>query len=283
MLLATHAEALADRIAAFAGERSRRPDREVKWPRGDTLHQSVKCSMNRAASRVRFVEAEGGAHDQTTGVREVGNLQEVRDKMMEGTPRPGATHRNTCLLLALTLRLVLGPPPVGGQVFTDNFDDDSTSVLWSPGKIGFGPTVDKKNGRVEMAIPPGSTNGPAPIPSGTLTVAGFYVFACDLQGDFDIQVDYQLLEWPPASGVNAMLVPYPLNPAQRISCGVAGPCQPPGQGMGKRCTGCREQGFQPQISPASCDSPGSERSSSVTTTQAGAGLRRRRHQPQVVM
>src|SRR5437867_393490 len=80
----------------------------------------------------------------------------------------------------------------------DDFNDNRTNAgLWRPRIEGVGPTVAEANRRVEMSLPPGS--------SGELFRAD-YCSVCALHGDFDIQVDYRLLEWPTTNGARAGLV-----------------------------------------------------------------------------
>lgn len=75
---------------------------------------------------------------------------------------------------------------------SDGFDDGVIDPLvWIPSESG-GPLVDEQNGRVELTVP--STSSGASF-GATLTTV------CKLIGDFDIQVDYELLEWPANAGV----------------------------------------------------------------------------------
>lgn len=82
----------------------------------------------------------------------------------------------------------------------DGFDDgviDSTQ--WSvadPWQNTQGSTVEEKNGQLEMFIPGTATGGT--FGEGVSTV-------CQIVGDFDIQVDYKLLEWPANNGVRAAI------------------------------------------------------------------------------
>jgi hypothetical protein len=76
---------------------------------------------------------------------------------------------------------------------------DRIDPFWAPPFItGSGPSVSETNGELELSMPTNTVNDP---------VAGFaqvgVVTQCHLLGNFDIQVDYRLLQWPPHSGVNA--------------------------------------------------------------------------------
>jgi Tol biopolymer transport system component len=81
--------------------------------------------------------------------------------------------------------------------YLDAFDGDRIDPFWgAPFITGTGPSISETNGRLEVSIPSDTLNDP---------VLGFAALSvnpqCHLLGDFDIQVDYQLLQWPPQSGV----------------------------------------------------------------------------------
>jgi hypothetical protein len=79
--------------------------------------------------------------------------------------------------------------------FNDNFRDPFWHVIQDPGA-----SVDETNGRLEISIA-GSAE-----PGGQFNqIDGHYGSNCSLPGDFDMQVDYSLLEWPPGDGVFASL------------------------------------------------------------------------------
>jgi dipeptidyl aminopeptidase/acylaminoacyl peptidase len=82
--------------------------------------------------------------------------------------------------------------------YLDTFSGDRIDSFWgSPFVTGSGPLISETNGRLEVSIPSDTLNDPL------LGFANAGVGAqCHLLGDFDIQVDYQLLQWPPQSGVN---------------------------------------------------------------------------------
>jgi hypothetical protein len=90
--------------------------------------------------------------------------------------------------------------------YLDTFSGDRIDPFWgSPFLTGSGPSMDEENGRLEVSVPSDTLNDP---------VAGFTDIAlnqqCHLLGDFDVQVDYQLLQWPPQSGVNVDFGPVTL-------------------------------------------------------------------------
>jgi Tol biopolymer transport system component len=82
--------------------------------------------------------------------------------------------------------------------YLDAFNGDGIDPFWgTPGVTGSGPSISETNGRLEVSMPSDTLNDPI------LGFASAGVAAqCHLLGDFDIQADYQLLQWPPQSGVN---------------------------------------------------------------------------------
>jgi streptogramin lyase len=96
------------------------------------------------------------------------------------------------------------------QSLVENFDDNAiNSSLWLAYIYGAGPTITEANQRLEVVIPASST--------GTPLGAGYYSI-CTVSGDFDIQVDYELLTWPTTSGVRVGLVTLGcLNNPQNVS------------------------------------------------------------------
>jgi Tol biopolymer transport system component len=81
--------------------------------------------------------------------------------------------------------------------YIDTFSGDRVDPFWGSFVEGTGPTLAEMNGRLEVSVPSDTLNDPS-LGYTSLGVAA----RCDLLGDFDVQVDYELLEWPPASGVN---------------------------------------------------------------------------------
>lgn len=95
------------------------------------------------------------------------------------------------LVLAATLCFVTAP--ASAQVFIEDFDDNSIdSSLWSVDLYGAGSQVAERNHRLEFEFP-GSASG---TEFGARLVSTFR-----LRGDFDIRVDYRLLEWPAYNGI----------------------------------------------------------------------------------
>src|SRR5438093_2966459 len=89
--------------------------------------------------------------------------------------------------------------PVLKENFVNNAFDSS---MWKTFQQGTGPTVTTANQSLVITIPANSTNDP--------TIGGFGAgigSLCELRGDFDMQVAFQLLVWPPESGVRVGLGP----------------------------------------------------------------------------
>lgn len=84
-----------------------------------------------------------------------------------------------------------------GAVRCDDFNSGAIdSTNWIPRIVGTGPTSSQTNRRLEVTLPAGSSSSASAPYFGAV-----YDSTCKLDGDFDIQVDFQLLDWPPAGGV----------------------------------------------------------------------------------
>lgn len=87
---------------------------------------------------------------------------------------------------------------VCSSVLCDSFNDNTVNTaLWNAFPEGTGPSIAETNGRVEITIPSSA--------SGVDQFGGRYQSACQLNGDFDIQVGYELLAWPFSNGVRVGL------------------------------------------------------------------------------
>jgi hypothetical protein len=83
--------------------------------------------------------------------------------------------------------------------FTDDFNDGVRDPFWHVIQDP-GGTVSEVNGRLELAISGSAT------PGGQFNqVDEHYGSNCTLPGDFDMQVDYSLLQWPAGDGMFAGL------------------------------------------------------------------------------
>lgn len=100
--------------------------------------------------------------------------------------------------IALPVHTVSAAP-----VLTENFANNSfNSSLWKLSTQGNGPSVAVANDRLEITISSTSTNDPS--------IGGFGAgigSRCLLNGDFDMQVGFQLLVWPAQNGVRVGIGP----------------------------------------------------------------------------
>ena len=85
---------------------------------------------------------------------------------------------------------------IPGLPFDEDFEDDEFDpLLWASLEFG-GPTVEVTDGRLEITIPAVITEAG---PWGSLYTR------CALVGDFDVRVDYEIIDWPSQSGVRSAL------------------------------------------------------------------------------
>lgn len=83
--------------------------------------------------------------------------------------------------------------PAGAQVFVDDFNDNSIAAEnWEVVSYGSGAEIAEQNQQLEFFMP-ASASG---YEFGTRLVSLF-----QLRGDFDIRVDFRLLQWPRYNGV----------------------------------------------------------------------------------
>ncbi len=97
--------------------------------------------------------------------------------------------------------VVLISAAIAAPVIYDDFNDNRLDAFkWASFQIGYGPTVSETNQRLEIDLPGNSIEDP----SAQLFQAKYYS-ACQLKGNFDIQVDFSLPVWPYANGVRTAL------------------------------------------------------------------------------
>jgi hypothetical protein len=114
-------------------------------------------------------------------------MREMR-KFFRGFRLSGGLILGICLLLA--------SPSQGGTVH-DNFNDNYLNpVYWWVNIQGTGPTVIETNSWLEITFPADS--------SGSALMAGISSERT-LVGDFDAQVDFNLLTWPTGNGFNVSI------------------------------------------------------------------------------
>lgn len=96
----------------------------------------------------------------------------------------------TILVLCLPLLVITS---ASAQVFVDDFDDNSIDPsVWSVELYGLGAEVAEQNQMLEFTMTAGASGGEF----GARLTSIFL-----LRGDFDIQIDFGLLEWPYYNGV----------------------------------------------------------------------------------
>ncbi|HNC02679.1 MAG TPA: lectin-like protein, partial [Agitococcus sp.] len=87
-------------------------------------------------------------------------------------------------------------------VFEDNFNDTTNGVTvgnWTAIVEGTNPSVQEANQRLEVTLPANS------VDSAKQVFEAGYQNTCQLDGDFDVQVDYALLDFPVYNGVRVGL------------------------------------------------------------------------------
>jgi uncharacterized repeat protein (TIGR01451 family) len=110
---------------------------------------------------------------------------------------------------AATFHPAVASGPVSQFVY-DNFNDNFTDpALWSIEIKDSGPIASETNQRLEITLTADSIGD---------DFAAWYLSACQLRGDYDIQVDYEVLTWPYANGVRIGLADDHVN-MQRVSPG----------------------------------------------------------------
>jgi hypothetical protein len=91
------------------------------------------------------------------------------------------------------LNEVMASIPSGSRI-DDDFNDNSLDASkWSSFSSISGSTVVETNQRLEISLAPGGPGGAGVISS------------CSLNGDFDVQVDYALINWPPMNAYGLSL------------------------------------------------------------------------------
>jgi hypothetical protein len=87
----------------------------------------------------------------------------------------------------------------------DNFNGNAVnSSLWTTARAGSGPSVNAVNQRIEVSFPTNSADDPS------LGIFGAGLASrCTVKGDFDVQVDFRLLNWTFSNGVRVGLASTP--------------------------------------------------------------------------
>jgi len=107
-----------------------------------------------------------------------------------------ASERRSSLVLALCAMLLWGAQ-AGAQVFVDDFNDNHIDPdTWAPVLYGSGAQIAEVNQELQFTMASDSSG----TEFGARLVSLFL-----LRGDFDIQVDFSLLEWPHYNGVRTAI------------------------------------------------------------------------------
>jgi hypothetical protein len=99
---------------------------------------------------------------------------------------------NIRILAALCAAAVSVSPALAASPLDSTFPSQPSPFLWTPWVTGNGPTWAFVNGRLELSLPPAS--------NGSTFGAGI-TSECSLRGDFDISLEFLLLDWPLRNGV----------------------------------------------------------------------------------
>lgn len=106
-----------------------------------------------------------------------------------------------CAILIAGLLVTQNLVSLAQAVYTDDFNDNTMDTAhWRLMDDGTGVSVAEVNQRLEVTI--ASTT--KANPGARMFIAG-YTSVCRIRGDFDMQVDYQLLDWPAANGIKVGL------------------------------------------------------------------------------
>lgn len=104
----------------------------------------------------------------------------------------------TTLILAASL---VGFLPSSLSLVFDNFDDNVTDpTKWITSVTGTALTILEEQGQLQIALSANAEDAP-----GQGYFGASYISVCQLQGDFDLQVDYLLLDWPSNNGARVAL------------------------------------------------------------------------------
>jgi len=158
-----------------------------------------------AGTNIRTVLANGKGDRQLTALH--------ADEQVNPSWSPDAhslVYENC--LASNTVACTLSVLPLGGSPvdisalrapFLDTFDGGE-GRFWQQFQNGTGATTSEANGKITTTLAADSAEGG----QYDLIASNWNTVNCSLAGDFDVQVDYQLLEWPAGSGVQAAITAY---------------------------------------------------------------------------
>ncbi len=114
----------------------------------------------------------------------------------------GVSYGSEKSFTTITSSTPVPTPTPTTAIISDDFNDNSIdSSLWASWQGGSGQTITETNQRLEIYFPANSADDP-----NESSFSAGYMSVCTLRGDFDIQVDYELLNWPNSNGVRVYLL-----------------------------------------------------------------------------
>ncbi|MEW6660472.1 MAG: hypothetical protein AB1424_17640 [Thermodesulfobacteriota bacterium] len=112
-------------------------------------------------------------------------------------------------IFSLVVLLLPFSPAYGSGTITENFTNNQyNTALWNLWNQGTGTTSQIINDRFEVTV---AGNG----------YAGFNGYGFTLVGDFDMQVDFTLIDWPTDNGTQLIIAPYNLADTISVQLGRA--------------------------------------------------------------
>ncbi len=113
-------------------------------------------------------------------------------------------------VLAVVSALLLAGRPAAAQEYTDDFNDNTTDTFhWAAFDAG-GSEIAETNERLEVVVPADAQGG---------FIGSGYLSNCVLRGNFDMQVDFHLLQFPFQNGVRVGLAARGARVGERTSFG----------------------------------------------------------------
>jgi hypothetical protein len=130
-----------------------------------------------------------------------GTIDGLRLDFVDDQPEPGRWVDISCISWkpcprrpAQERRLSRSVPPA---IFLDSFDSSFDPSFWLSATQSPGTSAAVAGGRLVLTV--GADAEPSP---GDTFVAAGIASRCKVAGDYDLRVDYRLLEWPAANGVD---------------------------------------------------------------------------------
>ena len=117
------------------------------------------------------------------------------------TAPPTSKTTSTSTTTQTTTTSTTTTPSRTWRTLSDDFSESTPNdILWTTWAEGDGATYTLANGRLEFTLPTSAQ------PGGRYNMVGPSLGTrCRFGGDFDAQVDFELLEWPAGAGVHMQL------------------------------------------------------------------------------